>query len=328
MKNFMLFSFAIFTSFFLTLVFAPAASACDYCLISQGISPLETFSGNGLRVNQRYTRLTRVYSGTSRVKPSASPKEEYWTTDVTGFYSIGNSVTILANAPYRKTRLDGHLHVHPDGMGEVHTDMKGDETGLGDVSIMGRYSFFKKHTLDDSLTVAGLIGIKLPTGKTNGRTADGMEFLDSHLQLGSGSTDFLAGVSASRSADRLTLSANLLGSIPTNGKAGSSTHRFGNMLNYDLTAKYRVSGAVSSAVRPAVFLSLGINGEARGREKEDGVALANSGGHTVYLSPGVQAAAGRHWVVELAYQQAIYHNLYGTQIGEDFRTTGGVTYLF
>ncbi|MBI5888742.1 MAG: hypothetical protein HZB82_08555 [Deltaproteobacteria bacterium] len=328
MKILLRISFAILASFFPALVFAPAASACDYCLISQGISPLETFSGDGLRVNQRYTRLTRVYNGTNRVKLDASPKEEHWTTDVTGFYSIGDSVTILANAPYRKTRLDGHLHVHPDGTGEVHTDMKGAETGLGDVSVIGRYSFFKKHTLDGSATVAGLIGIKLPTGKTDGRTDDGMDYLDSHLQLGSGSTDFLVGVSASRSADRLTLSANVLGSIPTNGKAGAATHRFGNMLNYDLTAKCRVSGNVSGASKPAVFLSLGVNGEARGREKEDGVTLANSGGHTVYLSPGVQAAAGRHWTLELAYQQAIYHNLYGTQIGEDFRTTGGVTYLF
>ncbi len=328
MKDILRISFVAFAFLFPALVLTKAASACDWCLLSQGISPLETFNGAGVRVSQRYTRLTRIYNGTNRVKLDANPKEEYWSTEATGFYSFNDDTTLLVAVPYRKTKLDGDLNIKPDGTAEVQTDMKGEETGLGDVSVMGRYAFFRRHTLDGSTTAAALIGLKLPTGKTTGRTTDGSEFLDSHLQLGTGGADVLAGISINHAMSTLTISANLLGAITTTGEAGHKTHRFGNMLNYDLTAKYRVLGEISPSPRPAVFLSLGVNGEARGREKEDGAALANSGGHTAYLSPGIQVAAAPHWLFEFTYSQAVYHNLYGTQAGEDYKTSGAVTYLF
>jgi len=79
---------------------------------------------------------------------------------------------------------------------------------------------------------------------------------------------------------------------------------------------------------PQLFLALGVNGELRGREKEDGVTITNSGGNTTYLSPGIQVVAAPHWVFEVTYQKAVYHNLYGTQTGEDYKAAGGVTYLF
>lgn len=307
--------------------FLGTSMACDYCLLSQGISPLETVKGSGIKINERYTRLTKPYKGTERLHLDAGAKEEYWTTEVTGFYGVTEDLTVLGVVPIRRTKVDGHLHVLPDGTPEVHTDVTGTEFGLGDIALIGRYSFFKKHTLDSTTTIAGLFGVKFPTGKTSGKTDDGAEFLDAHQQLGTGSTDFILGLSANCARERLAFSANLLGTITTVGRAGDKTHRFGDMLNYDLTARYRVY-PVSVAEGPQVFAALGLNGELRQREKEDNVEVADSGGHTVYLSPGVQVTAGRHWVFELTYQQAVYHNLYGTQLGEDYKASGGVTYLF
>ncbi|MEK6901806.1 MAG: hypothetical protein AABX37_05660, partial [Nanoarchaeota archaeon] len=164
--------------------------ACDFCILSQGISPLETLKGAGIRINERYTNMGSVYKGTEE-KTNPGAKEEYWTTEFTGFYGITEDLMLLGVVPYKKTKLDGHLHVHADGDMEVHKDMKGEESGLGDVALLGRYTFFKTHTIDTTISFAGLLGVKFPTGKTNGKTDDGMEYLDSHLQLGSGSTDFL-----------------------------------------------------------------------------------------------------------------------------------------
>ncbi len=64
------------------------------------------------------------------------------------------------------------------------------------------------------------------------------------------------------------------------------------------------------------------------QKKEDGASVPDSGGNTVYLSPGLQLVLAPHWVVELSYQGAIYHNLYGTQLGESYKAIGGVTDLF
>ena len=54
----------------------------------------------------------------------------------------------------------------------------------------------------------------------------------------------------------------------------------------------------------------------------------DSGGNTVYLTPGIQVVLVPHWVIELSYQHAIYHDLNGTQLGETYKAITGVTYLF
>lgn len=311
------------------LFIASTTEACDFCLLSQGISPLETISGNGgIRINQRYTLLNTVYSGTKEVSLATHPKEEYWTTEITGFYSISEGFMLLAILPLRKNTLDGHLHVHSDGDIEVHTDMKGDITGTGDVALLGRYTFLKTHTIDTTTAVAALFGVKLPTGRTDGKTSDGANFLDAHLQLGTGSTDFFLGLSFNHAIQKFSISANVLDAIHTEGKAGDRTYQFGNILNYDATGKYRIYPALFDPEKNQCFLAFGINGELKDKEKEDGITITNSGGHTIYLTPGVQVVMAPHWVVEASYFYAIYHDLYETQTGENYKVSGGLTYLF
>src|SRR3972149_10978901 len=324
MKNAMSMAFYLIVSF---ILLSGLSFACDFCILSQGISPLDTFKGSGIRVSERYTLLNSVYKGTEEItNPGA--KEEYWTTEITGFYGITEDLMLLGVVPYKQTKLNGHLHVHADGEVEVHSDMKGDQSGLGDVMLLGRYNFFKTHTIDTTTTVAGLLGIKFPTGKTDGKTKDGMEYLDSHLQLGTGSTDYLIGLSASHAIQKFSLSANLLGIITTEGKAGDTRHQFGNSLNYDITAKYRIHPYELAPTAAQLFVAIGVNGETREREKENGAEVINSGGSTIYASPAIQLTLPPHWVAEIQYQHPIYHNLYGTQLAEDYRFVGGVTYLF
>jgi hypothetical protein len=93
-----------------------------------------------------------------------------------------------------------------------------------------------------------------------------MSYLDSHLQPGTGSTDYLLGLSYSHSLSRFSLSANLLGTITTEGKFGFTKHEFGNALNYDVTGKYRIAPSQFPPRQPQLFLALGVSGEARRRE--------------------------------------------------------------
>ena len=107
---------------FRTLAFALAcaassAHACEYCLIGQGISPLETQNGAGLKLGQRYTLLDSVYEGSDKVD-NPGVKEEYWTTEIGAFYSITDRFLVLLNVPLRKTRGDGELVEGPDGAPE------------------------------------------------------------------------------------------------------------------------------------------------------------------------------------------------------------------
>jgi hypothetical protein len=122
------------------VLFVPFCDACDYCLLGQGISPLQTQNGAGIRVAQRYTLLDSVYEGTDEVS-NPGVKEKYWTVDVAGFYSVNDRLLVLVNAPVRKTDGDGELVDGPNGEPE-REDSTGGANGLGDVSVLARYRLF------------------------------------------------------------------------------------------------------------------------------------------------------------------------------------------
>jgi hypothetical protein len=304
---------------------APLCDACDYCLLGQGISPLQTQNGAGLRIAQRYTVLDSVYEGTDEVS-NPGVKEKYWATDVAAFYSVNDRLLVLVNVPLRKTDGDGELADGPNGEPE-REDSTGGASGLGDVSVLARYRLFGRHTLDSSTLVAGVIGVKLPTGSTDQHNDQG-EYLDSHLQLGTGSTDALLGLSVDHAIDRFSLSGNVLIALTGDGETGHESHQFGNSVNWDVTTKYRISPAVTGETPDAWFVSFGLNGEARDHEHLGGDRVADSGGHTVYVTPGVQFVLAETWVFEATYQYAVYHDLNETQLGEDYRVFGSATYLF
>jgi hypothetical protein len=308
---------------------APSAGACDFCLLSQGISPLETLSGSGLRITQRYSLNDKLFTGTDEIdNPGAS--ERFWTTDFSPFYGVSQLPGLLlsANIPVRSTRVKGEAVLN-DVTGEVELeDIAGGDGGIGDISLLARYTFFTHHTLDTTFMLAATAGVKLPTGDTDARSADGDEFLDPHVQLGTGSTDALLGASANVVRARMGLSANVLAGITSEGEVGDQDHAFGDWFNYDVTARYRVWPGTIGAGGNSVFLSLGVNGELRGHETFDGVEDPDTGGHTVYIAPGVQINFAEHWVAEVSYHKAIDHDMNGTQLGENYKVFGSIIYSF
>ena len=308
------------------LALLPATGmACEFCLLSQGISPLQTLNGAGLRVNHRYSLLDEVYQG-SREVPNEGAEERFWTTEVSGFYGITDNLLLMATLPIRQTEGIGEVGSGPDGDAEFEA-ARGGASDIGDLSLLGRYTVFKHHTLAATTLLAVTAGVKLPSGSTDSR-GDSGEFLDAHLQTGTGSTDFLVGLAASHALGRFSVAANLLAAIPGKGEFGQTEHQFGESLNYDLTAKYRLLPQTPGASAMQWFISLGLNGEWRAQEQEEGATVGDSGGHVLYLTPGVQVVLGTHWIVEASFQQAVQHDLDGVQLGETYKISGGVTYLF
>jgi hypothetical protein len=324
--------------------------ACDFCLLQQGMSPLESMHGSGVRLSQRYTLLEDVYAGSDHAD-NPGVQEEFWTTDLAAFFTPREGWLLFANLPLRVTRVHGHMHLPRRGSGreedgdgdgehhehpetveidgreyEIHADRGGDE-GIGDMSFLARYTAFQQHSLTRTTLVALSAGLKAPTGGTSGRTDDG-ETLDAHTQLGTGSWDFLAGIAVTHAFGRWTLSGNLLASFNGAGKAGDTEHEFGDALNYDASARYRFLPASLGADTVTVFGSLGVAGELRGHEHEGGVRVEDSGGHTVYLVPAVQMNVGARWVFEFSYREAVHHDMNAAQLGENFKVFGSVNYLF
>jgi len=63
--------------------------------------------------------------------------------------------------------------------------------------------------------------------------------------------------------------------------------------------------------------NLGSATDAAALSREDGSTLRESGGHVLFLSPGVQVAALR-WIVEASVQIPVAQDLNGPQTEADF----------
>ena len=197
----------------------------------------------------------------------------------------------MATLPIRQTEGIGEVGSGPDGDAEFEA-ARGGASNLGDLPLLGRYTFFKHHTLATTTLLAFTAGVKLPSGSTDSR-GDSGEYLDAHLQAGTGSTDFVVGLAASHALGRFNVSAKVLAAIPGEGEFGATAHQFGESLNYDLAAKYRELPQTPEASSVQCFVSLGVNGEWRAQEEEDGLGVGDSGGTCCISRPACNCSSAR-----------------------------------
>jgi hypothetical protein len=292
--------------------FPNAVSYCDYCLASQGISPLEVGS-TGLRVDVRYLSLGSLYQDGAKVENSERELETHFTQQYSLYYSFLPRFSLGAFVPIAKR--------HSEQLNEAGQVVTGNEFGLADLTLLLRYKALVSHDMETTSIITFSVGAKLPTGKTDGRDSEG-ELLDAHIQLGSGSTDVLLGASGFLTFQRVALIANLLGAITSKGANG---HQFGDILNYDASIRYRLYPSEYDDTQ--LFATFGVYGELRGKEVQDGAAIASSGGNVVFLSPGFQLYPMPSISIEASYHIPIVHALNGEQLGEDYRIMAGVQFL-
>jgi hypothetical protein len=288
-------------------------NACDFCLASQGISPLEVGS-SGMRIDVRYLSVGTMYRDGSRTENAERELETHLTQQYSLFYALGNSVSLATLVPLPRR--------HSEAMSGQGALVTGNQFGVGDVSVLARYKPFVGHGMESTYILSLVGGVKLPTGRTDGRDSQG-GLLDAHVQLGTGSTDLLMGASGFAAIGQTAFIVNLLGGFA--GK-GSNGHQFGNSLNYDATVRYGILPEDYDS--PQLFATMSVNGELRGYERQDGAIDENSGGNVVYVSPGFQLFITPALTFELSYQYAIIHTLYGQQLGEDYRLMSGLQFLF
>jgi hypothetical protein len=189
--------------------------------------------------------------------------------------------------------------------------------------VLAKYRVLDENSSDsDPLTFVVSGGVKLPTGKSGLRTSAGL-LIDDHIQLGSGSTDVIAGFSVLKGIDELSLVASFTGILPSEGANG---YKYGANLNYDLGIRYRFLDG--EAVGGSLFGALSVLGELRGKESRNGVKLDDTGGNTTYIAPGALYFITSRISVEASYQYPFLHNLNGMQLGESYRLVAGAQYLF
>lgn len=285
---------------------------CDYCLAAQGISPLEVGT-SGVRADVRYLTLGTMYQDGKKTDNTDQERETHFTQQYSLYYSLSPGLSVSAIMPIASR--------HSEQTNDAGKSVTGNEFGLADASLLLRYNVVEAHNTETTSILSIRVGVKLPTGRTSGKDSEG-NLLDPHVQLGTGSTDALLGLSGFLTLQRVAFIANLLGAITTPGANG---HEFGNILNYDVSVRYRLYP--SEYGDNQLFATFGVFGELRGREVQDGVPIASSGGNVVYMTPGVQLFLMPSITVEASYHIPVVHALNGLQLGEDYRIMAGVQFI-
>jgi hypothetical protein len=273
-------------------------------------------------------------------------------------FGITNDFMVMLRLPYvRRTDIrEGHHGHLPGGVVSNTVDFRGDAAGLGDMTMLGQWRFFNNAA--SGTEAALLVGVRMPTGRTDLRDRLGERF-ETEFQPGSGSADPLLGMAFTQRFGAWSFDNNVLYAFA--GEGAQQTN-LGDRFQYNAAVSYRLIGAalapamttalVHVRTRPSghdghshkhdhshdhapvkptpqwlVDLVLELNGEWHDKQVVAGVVDPNSGGNTVYLSPGLRVGYGS--VSGFAsIGLPIVNHVNGLQSKPDYRVVTGVAATF
>lgn len=227
---------------------------------------------------------------------------------------ISNRLVVGAGVSY----LDKELKLTQDGLRRTLS-----ASGFGDLSLFGKVQLFQRDSRKKTTRITFKGAVKLPTGDHT-ETDEAGVLLPRSLQLGSGTVDFSAGVILTHVVDRVGINADVV--YGTNGE--TKGFEFGDALSYDIAFGYRVYPSVYK-IYPSPYATayLELNGRLTGKSRSSGREVTDSGGHTLFLSPGVQYIPLGSLILEASLQIPVRQQLEGTQLGTDYVYKAGVRWL-
>ena len=315
--------------FGIVLLFGTNTFACDFCMIGQGINPYLTSNGKGFTYTVDSTKSDHIYNKLSTVE-SNGKKEAWLLQTVTGFVALNDEITLLLSLPYAsKTNIDfdSTSNLNPGTL----------TNGIGDVTLSGRYTMFKSHSLESTFLGGLLIGVKLPTGSTNLKDNGGNP-VDRHAMPGTGSLDEILGLTSSyASANGYQFTGDAVYNFSGKGKWNGQKHFYGNSLNISLKGFYRISN--EERKDRSVFVFTGPTYQYSGKEKgtltdtgyQDSLVQESTGGQIMFWNLGLYAVFSPSVIG--SYGKAIYHNMnfnpsFDADPAEKDRISTSVTFLF
>jgi len=189
--------------------------------------------------------------------------------------------------------------------------------GLGDGIILVRYNFLAgdKHPNYDLLL--GL-GPKFPFGKADFTDENGI-VLPADLQPGSGAWDAIFWTNFTR---RSFLKESLSFNLSATYRATGTNSNYNGSFDYKFGNEFQVQMGVQDQMligRLAVDPMLGFQYRTVGKDKIEGSIFENTGGHWVYLRPGLNVNMGQYSALRFTGSLPIYRYLDGTQLSTSYR---------
>lgn len=208
-------------------------------------------------------------------------------------------------------RSHGHVHHHRG----AQVAQAWSVSGLGDVLVEARYAFWRSRG-GSVWSVAA--GSELPTGRDGAANEAGAPAEDGILP-GSGSFDASASLMWQRPAGRGALFASAARRFNGPGEKG---YRQGDVTMFHAGGAAPLWGRLSGLLQANVVVR---EHDWKGNTREE---TLNTGGEALFLSPGVEIAAGRGWSVSATVQIPVYQRVNGFQIVSDYALRTGLGYRF
>lgn len=184
------------------------------------------------------------------------------------------------------------------------------DNGIGDLTLISRYTVYANDYRSGTFRLAPLVGIKIPTG-------------DNDLKpIVTDSFDFQLGLVSTVTWDfgRHEIDADAVYRINTE----ADNFDKGDRLTYDLSYQFRVFPWTlpEKGLPNFIYLVAEANGFFSKKNELSGFSIGDSGGNTIFLSPGVQYST-RRFIIESSIQLPVAQDLNGNQVETDFIWTLG-----
>ncbi len=223
-------------------------------------------------------------------------------------YGVNRDFALFGILPW----FDKRLEMNIGGQ-----DVTRQEQDFGDLMLMGRYTIYENNAPGRTFRIAPFLGVKAPTGDDDAR--DRLGRLPPPVRPGSGSWDFFGGAVATWQ----TLDFEIDGQVNYKANREAEGFRAGNVASVDGSFQYRLWPKNLGGGTPAFLYGvLEANLVHVERDHINGMGDQNSGGTTLFLSPGMQYVT-RKWIVEAGVQIPVVQHLNGTALETDYVFTTG-----
>ncbi len=281
-----------------------ASNAANALMPIRTVSPgLTVYQGGA--VMPRYQRVSQSF-GALRVT------RDIWQINVS--YTPTPTLQLEAEIPYVRTRAQqGSLDIS--------------DNGLGNITLWGKYRFFRKVEQWGDKQAAARFGLELPTGKNDfsgAKQFNAPDFVRQQLSALNGGTSAHLEAAYSQAKGRVIFGGNVAGIFRSEREGFRIGHEFG--VNTDL--EYVVFPFKYRRPTKELFAILETGLVRRGNGRSASAAVANSGITAYSLLPGLQYVATTRVVLEASYQALVAQNGGGQSLRTNRGWLFGMRFLY
>ena len=228
-------------------------------------------------------------------------------------YGVSGKLAVFGVLPY----VDKALDISVGGVRQNRSTR-----GLGDLTLFGRYTVYQDDQPGRTFRVAPFVGVKAPTGKDD--ETDALGRLPPSVQISTGAWDVFGGGVVTYQTLDFQIDSQL--SYRANGEANN--FKASNVARLDASLQYRLwPRTLGGGVPGFLYGVLEAGLVYQDSDQVSGIDDPNSGGTTLFLTPGLQYVTKR-WIVEGGVQVPVVQNLNGSALENDYVVRAGFRFNF